>query len=291
MLPEFEFWPAKSLEGALEKLAHGGGEVLPIAGGTNLIVELRGGRHAPKALLNIEKLRELRRLEREDGWIVADGAITLAEVLDSPLTGEQGGSLREAARTFASPLVRNRATLGGNLADGSPAADSAPPLLALDAEVELASCAGVRRLPLSKFFLNVGATARRPDELITALRWPAPNPRTAFGYTKVGLRKADAISVASVAIALEAGKEGHCRKARIALGSIAPTPLRAVEAEALLEGEVPTPALIGEAARLAGEAASPISDIRGTAGYRRHVVTVLVRRLVEEAARALSLME
>ncbi len=186
---------------------------------------------------------------------------------------------------LASPLVRNRATLAGNLVDGSPAADTVPPLLALDAEVELRSRGGTRWLPLDDFLLGVRRTARRPDELLTAVRWsvPAPDSRTAF--YKIGLRKADAISVVSVAVLVEQDDGGDCVKARIALGSVAPRVIRAREAEDALVGHPLTDEAIAEAARLAAEAANPIDDVRASAAYRKQVAGTLVRRLLVQASK------
>ncbi len=171
--------------------------------------------------------------------------------------------------------------MGGNLVDASPAADTAPPLLALDAEVELASRDGTRRVPLADFLVGVRKTLRRPDELLTAVRVPLPSAAgCASHFHKLGLRKADAISVLSAAVALTWDAAGRCTTARIALGALAPTPRRATAAEDVLLGHTLTPALIAEAARLAGEATRPIDDIRGAAAYRREVAEVVVRRLL-----------
>jgi carbon-monoxide dehydrogenase medium subunit len=180
--------------------------------------------------------------------------------------------------------VRNRATVGGNLADGSPAADLAPPLLALDAEVELASADGRRRVPLEEFLVGVRETLLRPQELLVAVRCPAPPPHSAGAFYKLGLRKADAISVVSVAVMVEGNGDGHCLQARIALGAVAPRPMRAHAAEDLLRGRPLDSATIAEAARLASESASPIDDVRASASYRRLIIGVLVRRLLTEAA-------
>lgn len=280
MLPEFDFLRPKTLPEALSMLA---GDVMPIAGGTNVIADLRAEKHHPRALVDLSRLAELRGIRRDGlgrGHIAIGGGTTITELLREPLIAQHAAALVQAARVFANPLIRNRATVGGNLVDASPAADTAPPLLALDAEVELTSAAGTRRVPLADFFTGVRATVRRPDELLTAIRWPLPTPHTHTAFYKLGLRKADAISVVSVAVAVTFDNVGRCAQARIALGAVAPRPLRAPAAEAVLLGEKLTPAVIGEAARLAGEAASPISDIRGSAAYRRQVTEVVVRRLL-----------
>ena len=285
MLPEFALLMPQTLEEALEMLAEGAPDVAPLAGGTNLVVDMRSGRYCPGVVVNIGGLEELRGVRRENGHLVVGGGVTIAELLDDPLIAQHAPVLREAAAVLANPLVRNRATVGGNLADASPAADSAPPLLVLGAEVELVSRQGTRRVPLADFFVHVRKTVRRPQELLAAIRWPVPTDRSASAFRKLALRKADAISVLNAAVNVERDGAGRCRQARIALGAVAPTPIRAHEAEEALRGQQLTPATIAEAARLAAEATQPIDDIRGSAAYRKRVVEVLVRRLLDEVAR------
>ena len=282
MLPEFALLMPQTLEEALEMLAEGAPDVAPLAGGTNLVVDMRSGRYRPSVVVNIGGLEELRGVRRENGHLVVGGGVTIAELLDDPLIAQHAPVLREAAAVLANPLVRNRATVGGNLADASPAADSAPPLLVLGAEVELVSRQGTRRVPLADFFVHVRKTVRRPQELLAAIRWPVPTDRSASAFRKLALRKADAISVLNAAVNVERDGAGRCRQARIALGAVAPTPIRAHEAEEALRGQQLTPATIAEAARLAAEATQPIDDIRGSAAYRKRVVEVLVRRLLDE---------
>ena len=136
------------LAGSTAQLSSAGSETIPLSGGTNVIPDLRSGRHTPKIVLDISRLKELHGIRREDGHVVAGGGVTIAELLASPLVAEHGKTLQQAARLFANPLIRNRATVAGNLVDASPAADTAPALLALDAEVDLQSQAGCRSIPL-----------------------------------------------------------------------------------------------------------------------------------------------
>lgn len=278
MLPEFDLLRPKTLPEALDMLT--GADVMPIAGGTNVIADLRAEKHHPQALVDLSRLAELRGIRLENGHLMIGGGTTITELLHEPLIAQHAPALVQAARVFANPLIRNRATVGGNLVDASPAADTAPPLLALDAEVELTSAAGTRRVPLADFLVGVRRTLRRPDELLTAVIWPVPGERTASAFHKLGLRKADAISVLSVAVAVTFDDGGRCASVRIALGAVAPTPIRARTAEELLTGEILTPAVIAEAARHAARATRPISDIRGSASYRREVTQVIVRRLL-----------
>jgi CO/xanthine dehydrogenase FAD-binding subunit len=285
MLPEFSLLMPQTLPEALEMLAGGAPEAAPLAGGTNLIVDMRSGRCRPAVLVNVAGLSELRGVQRENGHIVVGGGTTITELMADPLVVEHGAPLKDAAAVLASPLIRNRATIAGNLADASPAADTAPPLLVLDAEVELMSCSGTRRVPLEDFLVGVRQTLRRPEELLTAVRWPAPPSNSAAAFYKIGLRKADAIAVASVAVMVEYGDDGRCEQARIALGSVAPRVIRAHAAEDALRGQPLTDEIVAEAAHLSAEATSPIDDVRGSADYRRRVTEALVRRLLAQVAK------
>jgi len=283
MLPEFDLLTPQTLPEALDILAAGAPKVVPLAGGTNLIVDMRGGRHRPGALMDIAGL-ELRSVQREDGHLVMGSGVTIAQALEDPLIAQYAPVLRESAAVFANPLVRNRATVGGNLVDGSPAANTAPPLLVLDAEVELMSQESTRRVPLDDFLVGVRQTLRQPEELLTAIRWPVPQPRSAAAFYKIGLRKSDAIAVVSVAVMIAYDERGHCERARIALGSVAPRVIRIYAAEEMLYGQPLTDKAIAEAARLSAKATSPIDDIRSSAAYRRRVTEVLVRRLLTKVA-------
>jgi len=304
VLPEFELLMPETLPEALDMLAEGAPDVVPLAGGTNLLVDMRSGRRRLSMLMDVSRLSELRGVRQKDGHLIVGGGVTIAALLDDPLVAQNAPVLREAASVFANPLVRNRATVGGNLVDASPAADMAPPLLVLNAEVELVSREGARRVPLEEFLVGVRQTLRRPQELLMAVRVPLPPPHSGGGFRKLGLRKADAISVLSAAVMVEGdggglpsptsppklgGIEGgrgevYCRQARIALGAVAPRPIRAYAAEGVLRGQILTPEVIAEAARLSAEATHPIDDIRGSAAYRQRVTEVLVRRLLTEVA-------
>ena len=294
MLPEFDLLRPQTLPEALALLAEQAPEVMPLAGGTNVIVELRDGHPCPRRLMDVSKLRELRGIRRDNGRvapndgrvvpndIVIGGGTTMTELLAHPLIAEQSLPLKQAAAELGNPLVRNRATVAGNLVNASPAADTAPPLIALGAEVELTSKTGTRRVPLDEFMVGVNKTLIQPDELLTALRWPAPPARSAAGFYKIGLRKADACSVINAAAMIVWDESGLCRQARIAIGAAAPRPVRARRAESALLGRPLDAGTIEEAAHLAVESVQPIDDIRGTAAYRRRMVPVMVRRLLEQ---------
>ncbi len=205
------------------------------------------------------------------------GTVTLARLLDWHPGGPVEALLRPMAAKFAGPLIRNLATVGGNLCDASPAADLSPPLLVLEGRVRLESVRGSRRLPLEEFFLGVRKTARRSDELLTAIEIPRGRPGARCFYYKLGKRKADAISIVSVAILLEL-ELGEIRDARIALGAVAPMAMRATKAEALLKGNRPTESVLRAAASTAAAEARPVDDFRAGARYRRDMIETLVLR-------------
>ncbi len=284
MLPEFDLLLPRTLPEALDMLAEGAPLIAPVAGGTNVVVAMRAGSYRPKTLMDVSRLSELRGIRRENGHIVIGGGTTIAELLASPVVAEYARPLRDAAATLGSPLIRNRATVAGNLVDASPAADTAPALLALGAEVELVRREGTRHLPLETFILGPNETLIEPEELMTSIRWPIPPSDSVAGYHKIGLRKALACAVVTVAVMVECDKTGHCRQARIALGAVAPTPIRAYAAEAILRNQRLTPETIADAARLSAEATQPIDDVRASATYRQRIVAVLVRRLLSEAS-------
>jgi CO/xanthine dehydrogenase FAD-binding subunit len=281
---EFDLVIPKSLPNALDALAGSDGETQPIAGGTDMIVNVRAQLAHPRVLVALSEIGELCDIRREDGHIRVGAGVNVSHFLRHPLLVEHADIVRQSAAQFANPMIRNLATVGGNLASASPAADLAPPLLALGAEVELSSKAGKRVIPLEDFLVGPRKTARRADELITALVWQMPRAHSAGAFYKLGLRQADAISVVSVAVMVEREAD-HCLGARIALGAVASRPMRAHRAEAVLVGQPLTDAAISEAARTASEECSPIDDLRGSAAYRRRMVGVYVKRMLQRAWR------
>ncbi|MDH3911219.1 MAG: xanthine dehydrogenase family protein subunit M [Rhodospirillales bacterium] len=286
MFAEFDLVMPGDLDEALDILAEAGGDgdagILPLAGGTNLVVDLRARRIRADKLVGLGRIAALRGIERSNGRVTIGAGTTLSDILRDPGMVEAAPSLVDSARVFAGQMVRNTATVAGNVCCGSPAADTVPPLLSLDAEVTLAGKGGTRNVPLADFFLGYQEDERRPAELVTKIAWDAPKPKSANLFYKLARRKGDAITVVGVAVtvAVEAGK---CTTARIALGAVAPVVKRAREAEALLEGEALTPELIEAAARQAAEDSSPIDDVRASADYRRHSVHALTRRLLSQA--------
>ena len=227
MYAPFQLDIPTDLDGALAALANGGGEtVLPIAGGTNLIVDIRAKRERPDRMVGLGEVGELLGMEFGPERISIGGRTTVSDLLRSPEIAKEAPSLIEAARLFGGLMVRNTGTVAGNIASGSPAADLVPPLLVLDAELTLASVAGTRTLALDDYYLGYKQDARRPDELITRISWPRLPENSANAFYKLARRKGDAITVTGVAVALSVA-DGTCTRARIALASVAPVVLRA----------------------------------------------------------------
>ena len=282
MYADFELIIPETLDAALIALADGDGGCQALAGGTNVIVDMRARRNLPARLVGLGKLEALRGIRIADGRVTLGARTTMSEILHHPGLAEHAPSLVAQARVFGGQMVRNAATVAGNICSGSPAADVVPPLLALDAEVTLARPGGTRTVPLSEFFLGYKRDARAPGELMTEIAWDIPQTPSADLFYKLALRKGDAITVVGVAVALDA-ENGVCSRARVALGAVAPVAKRATAAEALLTGQALTPALIEEAAQRAVQEVDPIDDIRASAGYRRHTVHELTRRQVTQA--------
>jgi len=272
---------------ALAALAQPGGATV-LAGGTDLMPQGRAGKVRPAhTLLNIRRVEGLDGVALEADALVLGALVTVATLQSHPWVREHAPLLAEAADHFASAQVRNAATLGGNLCNASPAGDTAPALLALDAEVELSALAGdgtvtTRRLPLDGFFTGPGRTQRQPGELLTAVRVPLGSGARLGRFFKSGTRPALDISAVAIAFAATRDAQGRLAGVRLVLGAVGPTPLRARRAEALLEGRVVDAALADAAAEAAAAEATPIDDVRASAWYRRELVRNLTRRMLTD---------
>jgi carbon-monoxide dehydrogenase medium subunit len=249
-----------------------------LAGGTDLIVQITKKRQAPEHLIDLGLLGDLAGI-RDDANVWTIGALTTHKAIER-YDGFQGAlvALPEAARVVGGHQIRNRATIGGNIVNGSPAADVVVALLALDAELTLAGPDGAREIRLEDFLLGPGRTARQPDELLTSIRFAAPPPASATSFIKAGRRRAMEISVVCVAARLGLGPHGECRDVRIALGAVDATAVRARAAESTMEEREPSAEAFAEAGRLAAEACHPIGDVRASADYRRRLVQPLTAR-------------
>jgi CO/xanthine dehydrogenase FAD-binding subunit len=274
--PEVEFLRPTSLAEALEIKAANPAAV-PIAGGTDVMVELNFDHRRPAALLDLTRVGELTAWSEADGRVKVGAGLPYTRLIDE--LGEALPGLAIASRTVGSPQIRNRGTVGGNLGAASPAGDTHPVLLACDAVVEVASTRGARMIPVDEFYLGVKRNALEPDELIVAVHLPrAAGPQQ---FAKVGTRNAMVIAVCSFGLALHPTE----RRVGAAVGSAAPTPRRASAAEEFLAGELdwenrqsPADSVKRRFGELVASAASPIDDVRGGAAYRKHALSVLARR-------------
>lgn len=283
-LPRFEYHKPSTLREVLELLENLD-DVRVLAGGTDLLVDMKIGRYTPRHVVDIGGLRELRYIE-DDGWILRVGALTtIQEILESDTIARRTPLLRLAAEKFAYWQIRNVATIGGNLCNASPAADMAVPLLVYNAQVKAVSLNGERYIPITEFFLGPRKTALRKGELLVEVVVPYRDLEGAgLAYAKTGRRRGHDISIVSAGVALKL-HGGLISDARIALNSVAPTPVRAREVEKRLIGAKPSLELFEEVSKLVVKDISPITDVRAPAEYRVHISVVLVRELLIEAFR------
>jgi carbon-monoxide dehydrogenase medium subunit len=271
-----------TLEDALETLGQQSDGAHILAGGTDLVPRMRSRVVEPTLLIDL-RLLNLDGIEMTTDGIRIGASATHTDILESDLLAKQCPALCEAAADIAGPPIRNRGTVGGNLVNASPAADLVPPLLVYDAMVVLEKTKSKREFPLVDFFTGPGETVLSQDEILTEIQIPAVPPRTAAKFIKLGKRKAMAVAVVSVSAGLTLDEAGNISQARIALGSVAPTPIRAQKAEATLQEQPPSIELFMEAGQIAKTESSPISDIRASGDYRKKMVAVLTRRALEAA--------
>ena len=259
-----------------------------VAGGTDLVVGDRSGKRAlPATLIAIHRLPELRGVQAAEAGVTRLGALVTHSELESlPAIRERWTALADAAALVGSPATRHMGTIGGNLCNASPAMEAGSPLLVFEATVELASAAGTWRLPVAEFLVGPAKSARKPGELLTGVLLPQPAPgRTGSAYLRLEYRQAMEIAVVGAAALISVDEAGRCGTVRLSLTAVAPTCVRAHEAEAMLIGKTPTAALIGQAAAAAATVAKPIDDVRGSAAYRREMVTVIAGRALSIAWR------
>lgn len=285
-MQEFNYQAPRTLEDALALLSEAaarGERSYPLAGGTNLMPQMKEGLITPALVVNLKRIPGLRAITVDEQGLHLGPLVTAAELIRSPLVQAHCPVLAQAAATMAGVQVRNMATLGGNLCNASPAGDLAPSLIAVQAVAEIRGANGMRLVPLDGFFTGPGQNVLAPGELLTGVTVPATETPTSAVYLKHALRQAMAISVVGVAAALQR-RNGVCLDARIALGAVAPTPVRSRQAEDALRDQALTPETIDNAARLAAADSRPIDDLRNSAWYRRRIVEVLTRRALQQLA-------
>lgn len=284
----FEYYAPDTLEAAIDILVRHGEGAYPLAGGTDLVTKTRFGGLSPRVVVNLKRIPGLAGITPDEAGGLRIGAlVTLNEITRSALIRDRYPVLSETTAKMASPLIRNLATLGGNLCNAAPSADTAQPLIALGAQIVIVGPGGERQLPLEEFFTGPGETVLDRGDLVTEVVLPPPDPDARCTYHKHTYRQGMDIAIVGVAALVRIHpSEAICREARIVLGAVAPTPLRARQAEAAVEGVALTDERIAEAARLAAGEARPIDDTYSSAWYRRQMVEVLTRRALHDVADA-----
>jgi CO/xanthine dehydrogenase FAD-binding subunit len=272
----------RNIKESLQMMRKRRGRATFVAGGTNVIPDMRAKVLRPDVLIDLSHLKSLSYVKEDKKRIRIGGLTTISALASSQVIQKYASILSEAANQLGNPLVRNRATIAGNLADASPAADTAVPLLALEAMVVTEGDAGKRRqIPVDQFFTGPNQTILRKGEIIREVFFPKPNSDSKMGYLKLGLRNSMAISVVSLTVLVDMERD-KCKKVRIGLGAVAPKPIRAYGVEAKLTGQKITEELIEACGEKVTKEISPISDIRASAEYRREMTSVLLRRLIAQ---------
>ena len=287
VLRSFQYLAPQSIDEAVRLLSEHGESARPLAGGTDIVVQMKENatRFAyPEFLVGLSRVPELRGIEfgESAGLRIGAGA-TMAEIAESPIIRERYAAIAEGAGVVGSLQTMNMATIGGNLCNAAPSADTAPALLAFDAQAVIAGPSGRRTIDLGEFFAGPGKTTLAPGELMAEVRVPAPAARTGSAYRRHTPRKQMDIAVVGVAAVVTLGDGDRIERVRIALGAVAPTPVRAREAGASLTAQPAGDEAFTRAAEIAASECSPISDQRGTAEFRHHLVRVMTERMLREA--------
>jgi carbon-monoxide dehydrogenase medium subunit len=282
-LPEFELHEAGSTEEAIELLTRHAPDAKLLAGGTDLLVDLRTGRVSTGHMISLNKISDLRGVAEKGKGLWIGALTTVTRLVGSSAAHERYPAILDAASKMASLQIRNLATVGGNIASGVPCADLPPILIVMNASVTLKSSEGERIVPLDTFFTGPRQTALTNHEVLTDIHVPRPPPTSGSAYTRFNLRDGNAVSVAGVAAGLWLNEDGTIRGSRIAMGAVAPIPKYVPSVSDLLDGETPSEEIFAAAANRTMEAAEPISDVRGSADFRRELVGVLTRRALDGA--------
>ncbi|HEU4343069.1 MAG TPA: xanthine dehydrogenase family protein subunit M [Candidatus Binatia bacterium] len=259
-----------------------------LAGGTDLVIAIKEKGLVPKYIIDLKKIPGLSGIhENSDGSVTIGALATMRDLEISPLIVKQYPFLAQSAAEVGSIQIRNRATVGGNMANATPSADVAPSLIALDATVKIAGASGERSLPLEEFFRGPGQTVMRPEEILTEITIPKTSRALVGEYIKFSPREMMDLAYVGVAVAFARDEpERRCRDVRIVLGAVAPTPIRARRAESLVEGQILSEDVAAQAGEEAARESKPISDVRSSAEYRRAMVRSMTKRALLNAATA-----
>ena len=282
-LPRFEFSAPKTSDEVAALKAEQKEKAMILAGGTDLIVQMKEKAHKPEFIIDITGVESLTNIKYDKGKGCTIGAATKIETVEkTDVIKEKYPALSKGASVIGSTQIRAMATIGGNTCNASPCADTVPPLVAFGAKVNIMSKNGKREMLLEKFIKNNGITDLKPDEFLESFTLEEPWPNSGSAYEYMGLRNAMEIDMVNFAanIAMDGDK---IKDIRLVMGSVAPMPLRGSKAEEMLKGQVPTDDLIEKAAAACAEASLPIDDIRASADYRREIVGVLAKRVIKKA--------
>jgi carbon-monoxide dehydrogenase medium subunit len=282
----FEFYQPASLQEASRILRENGPGGRFLAGGTDLVIAMKEKGLVPKYIVDLKRIAGLSGIhEQGDGSIAIGALTTMREIEISPLITKKYSFLSQSAAEVGSIQIRNRATVGGNMANATPSADVAPALIALNATAKITGASGDRTVPLEEYFRGPGQTVMGTDEILTEITIPKTGPRLVGEYIKFSPREMMDLAYVGVAVSYNLGdSDKKCDGVRIVLGAVAPTPIRAKRAEAALEGQVLTEALAEKVGQIAAEEAKPISDVRSSADYRRAMVGAMTKRALLNAA-------
>ena len=272
----------ESAQEAVALLAEHGENACPLAGGTDLVVDLKHAPGAISTLVDVSGLAEFRGIEETDEGLRIGSMVTYGEIMENPICLEKTPEVVAASHTVGAVQTRNLGTIGGNLVTCVPSADSAPALMVLDAEVTVVGTEGNRRMPIEDFFVGPRKTILKPHELLADIWIPRKTLGKPSSFYKFGLRKGQALALVNAAAALELDGN-RIVEPRIALGAVAPTPVRALKAEAFLAGRKPDEDHLDEAARIAVTETKPIDDFRASAHYRRQLIHTLTRRVLVQS--------
>ena len=283
-LKSFEYFEPRTVEEVVRILFMYGGEAKVLAGGVDLVPKMRKRQIQPKCLVSIQRIPGIDYIASDGAEGLRIGALTSLRSIElSPTIRKDYELLHEAIHQIASIQVKNMGTAVGNLCVATPASDIALPLLVLGAKLRIVGLTQERNVPIEKFFIGVGQTVLQPSEIVTEVLLPSPPAATGGAFLKL-VRTATDVAKVNVAVTVTV-TDGICQDVKIALGSVAPTPIRANKAEEALKGKKLDQETIAEAAETAAEETKPIDDIRSTAEYRKEVTKVLVRRAIEKASK------
>jgi carbon-monoxide dehydrogenase medium subunit len=282
-LPKFEYLDPKTIEEACSLLSQHGDKARLIAGGTDLLIIMKHKEVTPEYLVGLKGIPNLDSIDADDEGVRIGALATLRSIGDSAVVRERFPFLADIAGKMATHQIRNMGTIGGNICNAAPSADTAPSLICLGAKAKLVGPKKERIVAVEEFFTGPGETVLQAGEILTEIQVPNQPAHTGGAYLRLTRLSVDLAVVGVAALVTLEGKGGLCKEARIALGAVAPTPIRAKKAEGVITGKKIEDGLIEEAAQIASEEARPITDVRGSAPYRTDIVRVLTKRAIGQA--------